>query len=307
MLLHSRTGCRGLGMSGGVLGHTCQKMASTKRFELSTMPSPPSVKGLLTRGDELEIVDGRLNIIAESGLPVPVEWFKRYEDKLVYELVSQMAIDVLVYESYSTGRYGAKHHSGVNLQFINLLTDDSRYVVFNVDLDRVKATKKGPIGSPLPSGQFRVGKRSRFYKFWLNANQPLPPRLSSFHDYMGNLKGTLFTGVVVREERLDKQSIKLLNITYVQIAAAFFPSVLPDNPHTPSIHSPDKYHTTMPYNESMKRLMQRELEPIQTTCNCNYGTSPPGSAVVRGRSIVPTTKKIPQDQTDEEWLKGYDL
>ncbi|WP_443628486.1 hypothetical protein [Candidatus Njordibacter sp. Uisw_002] len=282
-------------------------MGSIKHLALVTMSSTPSVKDLLTRGDELEIVDGRLNIIAESGLPVTAEWLKLHEDKLVYELVSQMAIDVLVYESYSTGRYGAERNSGVNLQFINLLTDDSRYAVFNADLDRVKATKKGPIGSPLPSGQFRVGKRSRFCRFWLNANQPLPPRLSSFHDYMGNLKGTLFTGVVVREERLDKQSIKLLNITYVQIAAAFFPSVLPDNPHTPSIHSPYKYHTAMPYNESMKRLMQRGLEPIQTTGNCNYGTSSLASKVTRGRSIVPTTKKIPQDQTVEEWLEDYDL
>jgi hypothetical protein len=63
----------------------------------------------------------------------------------------------------------------------------------------------------------------------------------------------------------------------------------------------------MPYNESMKRLMQHDLEPIQTTGNCNYGTSPPGSAVVRGRSIVPTTNKIPQDQIVEEWLEDYDL
>ena len=271
------------------------------------MPSPPSVKGLLTRGDELEIVDGRLNIIAESGLPVPAEWLKLHEDKLVYELVSQMAIDVLVFESYSTGRYGVERNSGVNLQFINLLTGDSRYAVFNADLDRVKATKKGPIGSPLPKGQFRVGKRSRFCRFWLNANQPLPPRLSSFHDYMGNLKGTLFTGIVGREERLDKQSIKLLNITYVEIFAAFFQRSLPDNPHTPSIHSPDKYHTTMPYNESMERLMQCDLESIQTKGNCNYGTRSLGSAVVRGRSMLSTTNKIPQDQTVEEWLEDYDL
>ncbi len=271
------------------------------------MSSPPSVKDLLTRGDELEILDGRLNIFAKSGFPIPETWLKLHEDKLVYELVSQMAIDVLVYESYSTGRYGAKHHSGVNLQFINLLTGDSRYAVFNADLDRVKATKKGPIGSPLPKGQFRVGKRSRFCRFWLNANQPLPPRLSSFHDYMGNLKGTLFTGIVGRDERLDKQSIKLMNITYVEIFAAFFQRSLPDNLHTLSIHSPDKYHTTLPYNESMERVMQCDLESIQTTCNCSYGKRSLGSAVVRGRSMMPTTNKIPQDQTVEEWLEDYDL
>jgi hypothetical protein len=124
---------------------------------------------------------------------------------------------------------------------------------------------------------------------------------------MGNLKGTLFTGIVGREERLDKQSIKLLNITYVEIFTAFFQRSLPDNPHTLAIHSPDKYHTIMPYNESMERLMQRDLESVQTTCNCNYGTRSLGSAVVRGRSMVSTANKIPQDQTVEEWLEDYDL
>jgi hypothetical protein len=34
---------------------------------MATMRSTPSVKDLLTRGDELEIVDGRLKIIAASG------------------------------------------------------------------------------------------------------------------------------------------------------------------------------------------------------------------------------------------------
>jgi len=290
-----------------MLDHTYQRTAPIKCPALVMMPSTPSVKDLLTRGDELEIVDGRLSIIAKSGFPVPETWLKLHEDKLVYELVRQMAIEVLVYESYSTGRYGVKHHSGVNLQFINLLTGDSRYAVFNADLDRVKATKKGPIGSPLPSGQFRVGKRSKFFRFWLNANQPLPPRLSSFHDYMGNLKNTLFTGIVDRDERLDKQSIKLLNITYVQIVAAFFQRNLPDNSHTLAIHSPDKYHTTMPYNESMESVMQRDLEPIETKGNCNYGTRSLGSAVVRGRSEVSTANKIQQGQTVEEWLEDYGL
>ena len=53
--------------------------------------------------------------------------------------------------------------------------------------------------------------------------------------------------------------------------------------------------------------MQRDLEPIQTTGNCNYGTRSFASKVIRGRSVVSTANKIPQDQTDEEWLKGYDL
>ena len=97
--------------------HAYQRTAPIKCLAPLTMLSTPSVKDLFNRGNELEIVDGRLNIIAKSGLPIPEIWLKLYEDKLVYELVSQMAIDVLVYESYSTGRYGVKRHSGVNLQF----------------------------------------------------------------------------------------------------------------------------------------------------------------------------------------------
>ena len=63
----------------------------------------------------------------------------------------------------------------------------------------------------------------------------------------------------------------------------------------------------MPYNESMERLMQCDLESIQTKGNCNYGTRSLGSAVVRVRSMVSIANKIPQDQTIEEWLEDYDL
>ena len=274
---------------------------------MAKMRSTPSVKDLLTRGDELEIVDGRLKIIAASGNAVPTSWLKLHKDHLVYELVNYMAIDALIYESYSTGRYGVKCHSGVSLQFSNILTDDSRYAVFNAELDRVKATKKGPIGSPLPSGQFRVGKRSRFYKFWLTANQPLPPRLSSFHDYMGNLKGGLFTGTVGGDERIEKQSIQLLNITHVEVLAAFFQHSLPDKSHTLAIHGPDKAHTIMPYSESIERLIKRDFASIPTTCNNNYGISSPGSAVLRETGMPAIANKRPQDQTVEEWLVAYDL
>ena len=53
--------------------------------------------------------------------------------------------------------------------------------------------------------------------------------------------------------------------------------------------------------------MQRDLEPIETKGNCNYGTRSLGSAVVRGRSEVSTANKIQQGQTVEEWLEDYGL
>tara|TARA_B110000977_G_scaffold22838_1_gene27506 strand:+ start:153 stop:356 length:204 start_codon:yes stop_codon:yes gene_type:complete len=65
---------------------------------------------------------------------------------------------------------------------------------------------------------------------------------------MGNLKGTLFTGIVGRDERLDKQSIKLLNITYVEILAAFFSitcqTKLIHHPYTVQTNTTQQCHTT---------------------------------------------------------------
>ena len=63
------------------------------------MSRTPSVKDLLTRGDELEVVDGRLKITTTNGAPVPTSWLKLHEDSLVHELVNHMAIDALIYES----------------------------------------------------------------------------------------------------------------------------------------------------------------------------------------------------------------
>ena len=267
--------------------------------------NPPSLPALLERGDILEIVDGRLNIIANSGVLVPDFWLTAYSDDLVLALLAQLAIDAYIYESYTTGRYGAKCYSGVCLQFVSLLSGDSAHVIFNVGLDRVKTTVKGRKGTPLPDGQFRVGKRSEFYKFWNRADQKLPPRLSSFHDYMGNLKGAFFVATVADSEKLEKQSLRLLDISSAQISSAFSKASVTDDQHTQTIQKPNNIHTTNPYNHYAENHTQRDLSSISTTDKYNCGKRLKGSAVVRETGVPTIANKRPQDQTVEEWLVDY--
>ena len=153
----------------------------------------PSAQTLLARGDTLAILGGKLVITSASGKPVPKEWLEANKEKLILEVLERIRLDAFVYDSYSTGRYGKQNFCGVCLQFGSLLSNINPYVIFNAELDRVKDTSKGKKGSPLPTGQFRVGKRSSFYKFWAGLGLKTPQRLSSFHDYMGNLNNIVFT------------------------------------------------------------------------------------------------------------------
>ena len=82
----------------------------------------PSAKALLKRGDILQIVGGHLNIIARSGITVPSPWFKKHDDKLIFELINHPGVDALIYDSYKVNIYGPIRYSDVCLQFVILLS-----------------------------------------------------------------------------------------------------------------------------------------------------------------------------------------
>ena len=244
--------------------------------------STPPVMALLKRGDMVEIRSGCLRINAASNTLVRDSWMIKHSHNLSLEILKRLDIDALAYDSYKTKKCGPERYSGVCLQFFSLLSDESRFAIFNVGLDRVKKSKKGIVGSPLPKGQFRVSKRMGFYKFWKMANQQLPPRLSSFHDYMGNLKSTLFTGAVIKGEKLENRTLQLLNITYEQIMEAFYQHDLPHNKHTESIQTTYNRHTAITYNDHMESHMPWGLSSVSTTGDSSYGKRLTGSAVIRG-------------------------
>lgn len=255
---------------------------------------------LLGRGDAVELSHGRLVISPASGRPVPAGWMNDHRLDLCRELLAATGQDAYEYLGYQTGCYGPLKTGGVTLQFVSPLTGESAYVIFNADLTRQRSVGSKAAGSPLPKGQFRIGKRSHFYRFWLSTGLALPRRLSSFHDYMGKLRGILFTANV-HHERIDAGTIRPLCLSATDIERAVSSDII----RTISGQLPDNIRTVLPDNDSQQSQAIRGLRPFSTTGQSNHENK-----VIRMRgdtggsaSSIPLR---PEEQTVDEWLSEFE-
>ena len=119
---------------------------------------------LLSRGDHIEVINGRLAITPASKLEIPKQWLADKSDNLVREIAKLYDLDVYTFDSYSTGHYGKHNSAGVTLQFVNITTGEQCHITFNAELKRSRTTAKGKKGSSLSKGQFRIGKKYMFYR-----------------------------------------------------------------------------------------------------------------------------------------------
>jgi hypothetical protein len=260
------------------------------------------VTKLLSRGDTVSIQQGRLIIQPASGKPVPVEWLIESTPDICRAILKASGLDAFEYIGYHSGHYGKHKAPGVTLQLVSVVTGEAAYAIFNADLTRQRTTAKGVAGTALPKGQFRVGERSHFYKFWQSTGLPLPKRLAAFHDYMGNLKGIMFTGTVL-DGRLQAGNISPLGVPAKHVLT----TILPDNCHTTPGQLPDKPQTSQPDNETAVSHATQGFQPIQTACVSNHGNtviSKQGNKVSPINSLTP--RKTPQDQSVDEWLADYE-
>lgn len=256
---------------------------------------------LLSRGDTVSIELGQLAIQPASGKPVPPEWISTNRARLCREALMSVGLDAFEYVGYSTGHYGKTRSAGITLQFVSMLSGQSVYAVFNADLTRQRNTTTAKAGALLPKGQFRIGKRSHFYKFWMGTGLPFPRRLAAMHDYMGKLRNVLVTGSVT-DDRFKVGSLVPVSLTAEQFRAV----ILPDNIRTISGQAPDKIRTKVPDKEIHTDHETQGLQPIATTGATNYGNK-----VIRedGYKTLPYTPihthKPPEEQSVDEWLDAY--
>ncbi|WP_341304109.1 hypothetical protein [Pseudomonas sp. TMP25] len=174
---------------------------------------------LLSRGDAVSIELGRLAIQSASGKPVPPEWINEHAPKVCRAVLMAAGLDAFEYVSYTTGHYGTHKAPGLTLRFASVVTGEIAHVIFNVDMTRQRTTAGGKAGAPLPAGQFRVGERSHFYKFWLSTGLQVPDRMQRFHKCMGKLSGILFAGTL-NNDRFDAQSTRPVSLTAEQVRMA---------------------------------------------------------------------------------------
>lgn len=271
---------------------------------------------LIKRGDEVSVINGVLSISPYSKKPVPEQWLKDNEVKLACEIGRLLSIDVFQYASYSTGEYGKRKSSGLTLKFLNVETAAESFVVFNAELKRTRNVGNKRAGQLLPKGQFRVTKNTKFFKWWLTTGLKTPPRLSSFHSYMGNLKKLFFALSVDSKGKITDKSLPLLSVSHENIASLLgfraqpIESQMTYNSHTTDGQLAYKAHTRMAYKETPEPLVTTSLQPILTTGCENYvntlirkGGYKEGKGLEVDTSIKEVNNKA---QTSDEWLIEYD-
>ncbi len=262
-----------------------------------------SVGKLLSRGDKICIERGKLVIRPASGKPIPQDWFQYHSPGLIREILIALGIELYEYHGYKTGLYGKAKLPGVQLQFLSVTSNSDAYTIFNADLTRSRTTQTGKAGSALPSGHFRVGKRSHFYGFWVETGLRVPKSLTSFHDYMGKLRGFLFTAEMTtnRQNRMESGSIRPAYVSAEQITAAF----TPDKDQTNSGQQPDNNRTKMPDKDLAKTPAPQGFQPKSTACHDSCGKTVIRKHEYKEMDQSLCTHKTPQEQSCEEWLEDY--
>lgn len=261
------------------------------------------IRKLLSRGDEVCIERGRLVIRSASGKPVPPDWLQAHSPSLIREILTAIGIDAYEYCGHTTGRYGRGKWSGLTLQFSSSVTHTDAHVFFNVGLTRSRSTKAGKAGTPLPEGHFRVGENYNFCRFWEATGLAMPKRLSSFHDYMGNLRGILFTADITKghENRLIAKSIRPLSVSADEVYKAF----QPDNCQTTARQAPDNSQTRVPDKDSAPALDPRGFQPEPPTCDEYYVNKLTSKHVNTCAGYPALSRKRPEEQDYDEWLDEY--
>lgn len=261
------------------------------------------IQKLLSRGDEVCIECGQLVIRPATKKPVPPDWLREHSPTLIREILIAIGIDAYEYCGYTTGRYGRGKWPGITLQFSSSVTHTDAHAFFNVELARIRDTKAGKAGTPLPEGHFRVGKGSHFFRFWEATELPMPKRLASFHDYLGNLREILFTADITKghQNRLIAKSLHPLSVSAADVRKAF----LSDNSRTTARQVPDNSRTRVPDKDSAQALETRGFQPKPTTCAGDYGNKVISKHGNTGADSPFLSRKRPEDQTNEEWLADY--
>ncbi|MCS4251017.1 hypothetical protein [Pseudomonas sp. BIGb0164] len=139
--------------------------------------------------------------------------------------------------------------------------------------------------------------RSNFHRFWQSTALPLPRRLSSFHDYMGHLKGILFSAEIAdnHSNRLNSGSLRPLSISAAKILETFEPDIY----HTTHGQTTDNSRTILPDKKITPALQNRGIQEEFITCAAKHGKaviSRNGNPHLHG-----FRRKTPQEQTNEEW------
>ena len=208
-----------------------------------------------------------------------------------------MILTNLEFVDYSTGLYGPKNNfEGLTLQFIDKDTGSDYFVVFNANLRRKRNKGSHLKGSLLPPKRFSVGKKCKFFRFWLyRCELPIPARgLTTFHDCMGKLKKFQFQARVQSGNKLDKDSLMPVeSVEFIDFPAKSLMATR-ERPDKDLIPVPDKSSVQSYDGYEFEQIVGEGEYKCDTSKQVDTFTSNPIGPLDETRRV--------QMQTNEEWL-----
>lgn len=266
---------------------------------------PALLKKLIDRGDKVMIENGLLNIETHSKITPPESWFKTNEDQLIEEIVRSFKLRLYKYSDYNLGRTKGHSKDRLTLNFIEILTGETISLIFNVDRKKIRSTKNGKKGDPLPKGKFIVGKRSKLYELWTKLNLEKPRKPSEFNNKLSLLKGIYFFGIKEECNYGFKFKDKIIERANINIDVLMLANSQEDA------------------NQLLKSRQHHAKESCQGFPSNPVGAMDCGennyvSSKVRTKSeaqrvadkvsysdFYSTDKKLPMYQSNQEWLDDY--
>ena len=286
------------------------------------------IKSLISKGHSVAIQNGRLEIIPSNGAIVPPIWLNNHSHRIASEVAQLVNQSIYVYSHYKTGTFNKGIAPGVMVSLNNLLTGENVYAIFNAELKRKRNTKSGNAGAALPKGKFTVGRQSALYKLWIKTDLELPRRPSELYKSIGKLKSIYLTAQRTNESKLSNSSIAMfscgsqtiqrliggnfvasqwqlggkvvassggMELGQTQVASNGVNDIVSSQVDS-NLQANSKYVCDKP--------RVTESKGNESKCDSNYDQS--YKEMTSNVSSINSSKKIPQEQTHEEWLKDFD-
>lgn len=285
------------------------------------MPRKITLESLIRAGAYLAIEQGYFVMKSSDHCSPDLDLDKREQDALITEILRLMNIKGYKFQSSSTGKFGGGRYPGVQLQFLELNKDEAAYAIFSANLNRVRSVNGKAKGTALPKGSFSVGNTSKFAKFWRRAGLTVPRSWSSMKDYIGMLKKIIFTAEIQDGEKLLKDSLAPLEVTYEEIKYAleqstnlseFSEEQLSSNNNpinygqfadNSRIRSSDKDSSSGQSYKGLQRYFTPGLIYPSSRLTSNKVTPPPFNELNETSDF--NTSKV-QEQSIDEWIADYD-
>lgn len=264
---------------------------------------------LILRGDQVAIVDGRVQILPASGKHVSSAWLKGHSQILCEQIANVTKLNLHQYVDYSTGWVKGHSIGFVSLKFADITSGISVHLTWNANTKYTRSTRTHKQGDRLPDGKFLPNAGSKFIRFWHEAKQVKPSKPSAYAEKMHLLKELLFIGEAQPYKngfKFKDKTIHLADISNNTIVAA--------------INSSRTDNSSLNARQQLAKPSLTARQAVAKDGRQGISTSPYAVRVTDDFNCVsPEVRKeskdkrvtieegnvIPINQSTEEWLESY--